>query len=357
MEKFPEARHYVIGHSHGGNVAMYALGDGLRCPPSDGIDPNGARAAGVLRERISGVVCLATPFLVRRVRDLGSNQRELLTGAAVVFILTGIFLGNRLSATASVPGWVHALVPFVIGVLSAVIVLLLFQSWQRFGQELIRQMTFPGLDRDKLLILRSPADEASAGMAFGQILCQIGVLLFRWMWRTHARLEKAAEALSRRRLKLLGLALGTMVGYVTVCFLAAVSWQHANTWMKGVLIGALLLSVSAAVGMVFLFFRQIQMATFVPRLITLAMIWPLILLLAAITLLPFGWQIALASVFLDVTAEPVPPGCWKVHQFEPPRRNEAEQDNLSLMHSVIYENPDAIEAVCDWIEAPVVERH
>jgi hypothetical protein len=53
IAEFPDARHVVIAHSHGGNVALYALKD-----------PE-------LRSQIAGVVTLATPFFTARDRNLG----------------------------------------------------------------------------------------------------------------------------------------------------------------------------------------------------------------------------------------------------------------------------------------------
>ena len=58
---WPEARHVLIGHSHGGFVALSAL-------------------RGVaLDERICGVACLSTPFLMARVRPMNRLARVGLT--------------------------------------------------------------------------------------------------------------------------------------------------------------------------------------------------------------------------------------------------------------------------------------
>jgi hypothetical protein len=50
--RYPDARHFVIAHSHGGNVAMYAL----RHPALEG--------------RLAGLVCLGTPFIRCRPRSI-----------------------------------------------------------------------------------------------------------------------------------------------------------------------------------------------------------------------------------------------------------------------------------------------
>jgi hypothetical protein len=52
ISEYPNARHVIIAHSHGGNVALYALKD------------------HELRSRIAGVVALATPFLSTQLRRI-----------------------------------------------------------------------------------------------------------------------------------------------------------------------------------------------------------------------------------------------------------------------------------------------
>lgn len=49
LAALPEAKHFIIAHSHGGNIALYTLRDRL------------------IADRITGVVTLSTPFLVTRV--------------------------------------------------------------------------------------------------------------------------------------------------------------------------------------------------------------------------------------------------------------------------------------------------
>lgn len=66
-QKHRAAKHYLIGHSHGGSVAMYALRD--------------ASARGA----VDGVICLATPFLVGKFRDL--SEYGLALALAVVVVL------------------------------------------------------------------------------------------------------------------------------------------------------------------------------------------------------------------------------------------------------------------------------
>ena len=78
------------------------------------------------------------------------------------------------------------------------------------------------------------------------------------------------------------------------------------------------------------------------------MTWLMIALLS-ILMLPFGWQVAVANILLDVTAETTPPGCWEVQLIEAPASEELEVAAPPLMHKV-YENPRVQETLCEWIE-------
>ncbi len=62
LRQYPGARHYIVCHSHGGNIALLAL------------------AGSDLEKRIDGVVCLATPFFLARERDLGPDRDRYMGG-------------------------------------------------------------------------------------------------------------------------------------------------------------------------------------------------------------------------------------------------------------------------------------
>ena len=73
-------RHFVIGHSHGGMVALYALRD------------------AVLGQKIEGLVTLSTPFLVARAREL--SLLGWLAGA-----LTAVALFFSVAAVSVLPAY------------------------------------------------------------------------------------------------------------------------------------------------------------------------------------------------------------------------------------------------------------
>ena len=67
-KRFPQARLYLIGHSHGGNVILNSLSQSLI-------------------SKIGGVVCLATPVLIGRRR-----KRDVFTKVALVGIPIILFV-------------------------------------------------------------------------------------------------------------------------------------------------------------------------------------------------------------------------------------------------------------------------
>lgn len=108
LEESPGASHFVIAHSHGGMVALQALG------------------VEALAQRIAGVVCLATPYLHCRPRDLSfwigifSIVAPLLCSIAwsiffafILFLLAQIWSAVPLNDVARVVGILVAIVGFL----------------------------------------------------------------------------------------------------------------------------------------------------------------------------------------------------------------------------------------------------
>lgn len=72
FQQYPQARHFIVAHSHGGNVACYAL-----------------RALDI-RQRLGGIVTLGTPFLLCRPRSTPASIEALKVMArdALSFAIT-----------------------------------------------------------------------------------------------------------------------------------------------------------------------------------------------------------------------------------------------------------------------------
>ena len=81
VRKHPSKLHFVIAHSHGGNVVLYALKDSF------------------LRRHIAGVITMGTPFISCRSRNVAPALELLSTAVPVtsfllMLTLVGYFLAN-----------------------------------------------------------------------------------------------------------------------------------------------------------------------------------------------------------------------------------------------------------------------
>lgn len=343
----PEATHIVVAHSHGGNVALMAVEDSNLC------------------ERIAGVACLATPFISVRERDIGRDlwasirKASLVLLASVAITLSFLFLGplrDNLETFLKFLG----LAAVAYCLLFSVFVLLRRRA-REHATRLCRELTPRLPEKDHLLIVRSPADEASGALAIFQFLSQLTVRLFLFSESLYVN----ATHLIHQPRKLLPVGFSALAVSLAFYFIWAVLDQfHAAFWLQMLAIagfmcfllvfdGAILLVLSVLVqklvGMISPWTRPEN-----PVLLSLsgllsAMLWLVIALLSLLLVIPFGWQAAVANILLDVTAENTPPGSWEIHLIEPPTSEELGGAVPPSMHSV-YENPRVQRKLAEWIK-------
>jgi len=315
LDNFPSIPHFVIAHSHGGNVVFYALQD------------------ETLRRKLAGVVTLATPFLQLRARAL---PRFLfwfgLLAVSFALLAAGLHLVYRdasawlLVVTAVVLfGFTLCLLIFVSSVLAYRVrqfpaVSLLKLRRRVFLDEELRRFRHPPIDFKKLLILRPVGDEASGVLVAAQFLSWALTSYMRFLeW-----VRKKAWALWRGVVVVIGFVL---IAVVVVNLFGVKARElipplgQAEPWVG--VIGSLFWSGGAvALGMA-------------------ALLGTVLLLLATA---PFGWDAIFWSLFAATTAEPSPPGPSRVVQV-----GMDLDDHTGLVHSRIYENSEAIREIAKWI--------
>ena len=331
QREWPEARHVLIGHSHGGFVALSAL------------------RGATLDERICGVACLSTPFLMARVRPMSRLARAGLTVTPALLVAFGLGQAVERSPLGAIVDR-HEPLQVAFGLL--VLVLAAF-AWhwtpravQALSARVFERMQLPELAPNQLFVMRAPGDEASAALGAAQIL---NFAVSRIWDRASSLLDDAIrrgdlwlEAVGRIRWPLhafnvalvasaLLLALvvpRTILSADTanvVCAvllsIAGISWGLLLGESWGKLIGLLLLGVIAA---------------------------PLPVLLALLAI-PFAPELAVVSLVLNVSAEPTPPGVWTVRQLRP-EPDSASDASATLMHSVAYQDTAAIASLIDWAQ-------
>ena len=332
--KYKQAQHYIVAHSHGGNVAFYALRD------------------EALRDKIAGVACLATPFLVSRPRVLGSKGVTAHVAGAVGLLLLVLLFLARWWLSAFEPAWLSELMIFAFLLFSMGLVGVLLKNWRTFAERLHRALQLATLSQERLLIVRAPGDEASAALLFFQFVSQLSVRLYVLSYQLHERLLGLLNRWSGHHVQLLAALVGGFVLYVGVIFGAIALKMPTEATVTIVILLAWLCVAVPALTLI----GWTDVAAGPVQFMIGALLFTIIIILS-ITLLPFGWQVALSNILLDITAETTPPGTWIVHQIEPMRSQVQAGDVQPLQHSVVYEDPHSLSLICDWIEHTEITVH
>jgi hypothetical protein len=173
-QQFPEdTRHFVIAHSHGGNVALYAMES-----ESDGTK---------LGKQVTGIVTLATPFLTLRKRSLPKFVfPSVWITMATVAVVSAIAVWPNPNLELSWRNVIFVTVLFLVWLTATVMSALIFRGekvkLQKFFQllgertrkeqpqldEILKSLKPEGISGDKLLVMRPLGDEANMALVVSQ---------------------------------------------------------------------------------------------------------------------------------------------------------------------------------------------
>ena len=344
LERWPKGDHFVIAHSHGGNVALYATG------------------TPQLRDRIAGIVCFSTPFILVRERDLGVDRTDLFQ-ISIVVILYGIFFIAMMQV--GVAGWLGRILMvacamiLTLGVFGLLPPLYLRSALAR--AKIIYDELSPSLPRpNQLMIVRSPADEASGAIGVFQFISQLTMRMFYFLESMQAsmdRLVRHGADLGTKSWKLIFIIGAVSAGALSITTYAAYAQNDAQTGVVLMIaIAAIISFVCFAVCMAMLAWALCLKvpggARFMARnsmLIIGELILAVTAILSLLLALPFGWQVAVANFFLDVAVDATPLGTWELNLVNPPKTQSHGISAPPLEHSV-HSNPEAVRLLGDWIE-------
>jgi hypothetical protein len=328
-DQVPSAKHFIIAHSHGGNVALYAAE----------------------RTQVDGIVCLATPFIHAAARDesligMKAIQRGLFGMACLVII-----------ATVAPLGWVMLLVVLtacsVLCSLLAAVAAGLMGVATRTAKRLAEFATAKCPVNTDLCVFRVTGDEASLSLAGGQLLAWGTTKLYSYM-------------VSKKELNFLTQPLRHVP-------IPEAFWLLPVLSMIAAAAGFLLGSENSAAASALLVLGKIGIA-----ISMLGLAWAkttifdnllyglsfILLLAASLVGMPLigtrppaeliggiraGWILGLGYFLaVDFYTEPTPPGGpWRLYQF-PRHADPASNDELGLAHS-IYNDPNVRARVASWL--------
>jgi hypothetical protein len=324
--QFPAANHYVIAHSHAGNIALYALRQRSSAP-------------------IRGLACLSTPFLHVRDRNLGQ--------VSVSSISAGLFVSVMMVLTTLLErqfAWTED--GALLAGLSAAAVLTAFfhVGSQRLAEPTLAACSLPtSIDAD-LLLIRATGDEASSALA----AAHFASWLAKRLWNYPASVLREAYGAVQEWRRPAVAVLKWLTVPAVVCIAVALSmapaagddgqplayaFQLVATLALFVWLSSLAVLWVSAGGTALHYFLSLMLAGLITG--------PLAVVLA-ILIMPFGPELALTCARLELTAEAVPPGTHTVHHL--PDRRLTPGNALPLDHSRSYNDPAAIDLIVGWID-------
>ncbi len=315
VQRNPDAAQFIIGHSHGGNIALGALND-----------------AG-LAARVAGVVCLSTPFLlVKRRRFEGEHNRLFLAAQLAPMIAAWVWILAKFGLKETTESWM-----FLSSIVIWPVSYGLFHWLTDKARLLADRMRLPPLRENQLLILRHSGDEAGAvlsacALAGSLIEPLLGSLNKRW---------EAWEERRKNRLSWFELALAALVGWAVADWI--IGRQAAPDMSR---LGVILVSLLAG-GLLGPMVYLTLFAAGTLRYLLLGGAFVLLMPAVGVLTLPFGPEAFAIGLFMQVTAEATPPGRWLVQLFA---SVSGDAEGTPLTHSAAYEDPAVLEAVCAWIK-------
>lgn len=358
-KRFPNARHYLVAHSHGGTVVQYAC------------------QLGGLTNRIAGVACLSTPFIARRSVWAGFAKEGPFVqwgptvgaaiGAGTVYILLSSILW-----TLSLPRYVAWGLIGLLGIVLATALLAplspLFDDLHISDKNSLPHWNT--LDGVNLLIVRAPGDEASGALAAMHLMSWLSgrfhIAISKFLLAPLATVDRlflrVASHLSERAMVIAiygVLIASTVLGIIGAFFIAGMMlgalgvplWvgfaevpaSQAYRWLEVLTVPARFeLSTSewlAWVARIGILLVALPLAIFsVLGLLFACVVW--------LCGIPFGFVYPELLPESFLTVEPCPQGRWTVHQLREPDLYERDG---GLSHSETYSNPEAIGVVADWL--------
>ena len=346
-ERYPERSHYVVAHSHGGNVAMYAL-----------------RAAANADAAVlpAGVVCLSTPFIAAQPRPVtlfrfvATFAVVLVTLFAVVAPLMGRLLIPWMAGVQTDSTVLRALMwneVWLEFVLCAVLSWHATNALVRLARERLKLIAVDAVPVP-IRVYRSIGDEATAVLATSAFLTWLGTLA----WRLASALTIAVTGIFAAVVLVL---LATPVGVLALFERLAGgrrlrdrlgrAARSRRFWASVVTMGTML-----ALGVWGFVFAGTPLGS-ADRSYATAVAALVLGVVACSTFSGLGY--GLTSPFLEVSAETTPMGSWQVDLFaarawddeERAERRDAGYAVKSpvLSHSSAYGDAGVVGAITAWI--------
>jgi pimeloyl-ACP methyl ester carboxylesterase len=345
VEREPDARHFLIGHSHGGNVALQSLSD-----------PR-------VRSKMAGVACLSTPFLQVRQRDLGPVGLSQL--AITLWVVVGLLMASlnaHLSPSLRMSSGSPLQHPenmwlFLLGcVAGSPLMLLSYLLWKRAvsrSTELREIIQLPDLTGIPVLIIRSSGDEASGALTTASFLSWCTSRTWEWITRFSDKQGRGGIGEMWRRGFLRRWLVFTAIFFpFVVLFLQMTPLQVDNSFARTLEFALFLALMIGAM-------NAMTWPYYVGGVVLFALIafFPLAALtMSAWLWLAFGREFWLCALLVEISAEPTPSGKWTLHELPAQDRkyaNDGTAAGPAMLHST-YDDSRALDILSSWLNEATI---
>ena len=298
-EEHPDARHFVIAHSHGGNVALYAMRD------------------PAAHTALDGIVTISTPFISAQRRDLRPHADVLAWAILGITALAALVAIDAMNGRYLVSVWMLASAVAMVHTRPALMNWLI-AAGQRGQTRIVRAYQPPPVERSRLLVVLPRGDEAGRWLRAWEVVATAPFLI-------GCLLLAAAEVALRSNFA------------VVLDRLAKSTLQRGLNEIYFLGLDGLALAIAG---------------------LALCLIWGVVLpIVSSVMRWPGYWrEPLLANVLVRIGSDPVPPapneGSHAAHVFLVPRESLMSRVIYSrLRHSAICESSAVVDAIAEWIGA------
>jgi hypothetical protein len=370
-------RHFIIGHSHGGLVSLYAVRD------------------QELAKRIEGIVSLSTPYLIARPRELSVLGMTAAIFGGLAFVGVPAMLAKVPFAAyldSSLPWWlgvpifaVGLAVPMLmLGILAGIML-----GVERLSAWFLETMRIPRVHSDRLLIVRGPSDEATSLINLFQGL----ELLVTALWGRRGPFDRVIVAVAKhvwvrcqaiwsviplflRDLAKIWLWAGALISIAASFALAVLAYKFpkettelqrtawvpfrslvkvsealsiARHYASVMLPGWLVVTFAVVAFPCFALFcvAGVLLAFATGAGVFLGLVFVAVVLCTALLAITSVPELGPCVARVVVSVEALPRGGYKVEQGD----DTADLDAF-LTHSWSYAHPQALAAIAAWLKAP-----
>lgn len=363
LVEHPQAKHFIIAHSHGGNVALEALRDRH------------------VAEGMSGVICLSTPFMYVQPRGMRS--------VLLWFLGSGIWVASFFLlalCTGLVTRWIGLEVSEVSeNYLSVALCVVTFPlayflptMWARRAYALLRHMQPTTTPQNRVLLIRSTSDEASLLLIASQFaafstnklisLARTAVVVAFWLFeKTYLLLVGVWKRITFGYDRWANVALmWSSTIYLAVCVTGIIVCATSAFEEFDDTPDFLLLAECAIFSVLTVLYDSETLVRGFTRVLGSfylgflgILLIPLWLVMMIVSLFSLGPRLAWHQPFLDVSVDSCPPGEWDVHLLSPLRKRAMDGiwkafdqpvgDDFRLSHSSPYNDPRALALITQWL--------